>query len=181
MVAVYSSGFTRRYLDYIRNGGVTDYWQLGGMSFSASDSRISTNSNIQNGHQFYMGYNNAANNGLTIAPLAQPNVGVKMLEVDREAGTVVFAVEKDNLKISNGADVKGYSDNLTTQKWGVTGSTGAGTFDGGVRVGGTSGPTWTSGTGAPVGACGTGSLYTRTDGGAGSTLYACEAGAWAAK
>jgi len=40
---------------------------------------------------------------------------------------------------------------------------------------------WTHGAGVPTGGCATGSLYTRTGGGAGSTLYVCEAGAWAAK
>lgn len=38
-----------------------------------------------------------------------------------------------------------------------------------------------SAAGAPAGACTTGSLYLRTDGGANTTLYVCEAGAWAAK
>lgn len=36
-------------------------------------------------------------------------------------------------------------------------------------------------TGAPAGACVTGSMYRRTDGTAGATLYVCEATAWAAK
>lgn len=35
--------------------------------------------------------------------------------------------------------------------------------------------------GAPAGACTTGSLYTRTDGTAGATLYVCENSAWVAK
>lgn len=47
------------------------------------------------------------------------------------------------------------------------------------------GVSWTSGAGAPSGSpsggCTTGSLYSRTDGSAGSTLYVCEGGAWAAK
>jgi hypothetical protein len=48
---------------------------------------------------------------------------------------------------------------------------------------GTAGPTWTSGTGAPIGACIVGSLYSRTDGAAGSTLYVCQgpSGTWTAK
>ena len=37
------------------------------------------------------------------------------------------------------------------------------------------------GLGAPSGSCVTPSLYLRTDGGTGSTLYVCESGAWAAK
>lgn len=39
----------------------------------------------------------------------------------------------------------------------------------------------TKASGAPVGACTTGDLYTRTDGGVGSTLYVCEGGSWSAK
>jgi len=50
----------------------------------------------------------------------------------------------------------------------------------GVSIGGTT-VTWTNGTGAPTGSCSTGSMYTRTDGGPGSTLYVCEAGAWSPK
>lgn len=39
----------------------------------------------------------------------------------------------------------------------------------------------TKASGAPAGACTTGDLYTRTDGGVGSTLYVCEGGSWSAK
>jgi hypothetical protein len=46
---------------------------------------------------------------------------------------------------------------------------------------GSSGPTITTGTGAPSHSAPDGSLYLRTDGGAGSTLYVREAGAWVAK
>lgn len=38
-----------------------------------------------------------------------------------------------------------------------------------------------SGKGAPSGSCRTGSLYTRIDGGVGSTFYICEGGRWASK
>lgn len=37
------------------------------------------------------------------------------------------------------------------------------------------------GAGAPAGACATGDLYLNTTGGAGTTLYVCEAGVWAGK
>jgi hypothetical protein len=43
------------------------------------------------------------------------------------------------------------------------------------------GPTWSGGPGAPSGACQAGSLYSRTDGGPGSTLYVCEKSAWVGK
>lgn len=46
---------------------------------------------------------------------------------------------------------------------------------------GTGGPSWTAGAGAPSDPCTTGSLYSRTDGGTGTTLYVCESAAWAAK
>ena len=42
-------------------------------------------------------------------------------------------------------------------------------------------PFVTTGSGAPAGGCTTGSLYLRSDGGGGSTLYVCESGAWVAK
>jgi hypothetical protein len=48
----------------------------------------------------------------------------------------------------------------------------------GVRFGNASGPSITFAAGAPAGACITGSLYLRTNGGAGSTIYACESAAW---
>jgi len=68
----------------------------------------------------------------------------------------------------------------------VTGATGAATFAGAVSVSGTT-ATWTSGTGSPesVKTAPVGSLYTRTDGGASTTLYVKESGAgntgWVAK
>lgn len=43
------------------------------------------------------------------------------------------------------------------------------------------GPTITTGTGVPASEQPDGSLYLRSDGGAGSTLYVREAGAWVAK
>lgn len=58
---------------------------------------------------------------------------------------------------------------------------GAGTGAGKLSFGPSGSITISTGSGAPAGACVTGSLYLRTDGGAGSTLYVCEATAWAAK
>ncbi|MCA1567232.1 MAG: cadherin-like domain-containing protein [Acidobacteria bacterium] len=40
---------------------------------------------------------------------------------------------------------------------------------------------WTSGAGAPTGSCTAGSMYTRTDGGTGTSFYVCEATVWVAK
>jgi hypothetical protein len=55
-------------------------------------------------------------------------------------------------------------------------------FGDGIAVGAGNSPTWTSGTGEKTGRCSpAGSLFTRTDGGPGSTLYVCEGGIWAAK
>jgi hypothetical protein len=52
---------------------------------------------------------------------------------------------------------------------------------GGVRIGGGAGPFWVSGAGTPEGnvVAPVGSLFSRTDGGAGSTLYVKESGAGA--
>ena len=60
-------------------------------------------------------------------------------------------------------------------------STGAGAswFAGSVGTGGSSGPYWKSGSGAPTYAAPKGSMYSRTDGGVGSTLYVSQgAGSW---
>ena len=51
----------------------------------------------------------------------------------------------------------------------------AGTFTT-LKVGTTSGPTWTAGTGAPGSTQPLGSLYSRTDGGVGTTLYVSRGG-----
>jgi len=58
-------------------------------------------------------------------------------------------------------------------------STGSGTPT--VQLG-NAGPTWTSGLGAPTSSCTVGSLYSRTDGVSGSTLYVCvgPSGTWKA-
>jgi hypothetical protein len=56
----------------------------------------------------------------------------------------------------------------------------------GLRIGGSAGPTWTSGTGAPSADAPIGSLYSRTDGGAATSLYVktaagAGAGNWTSK
>ena len=60
---------------------------------------------------------------------------------------------------------------------GTVASTGSGTPT--VQLGNT-GPTWTTGLGAPTSSCTVGSLYSRTDGASGSTLYVCvgPSGTW---
>lgn len=47
-------------------------------------------------------------------------------------------------------------------------------------AGATGGPSWTFGTGAPTASEPNGSIYSRTDGGAGTTLYVRVSGAWSA-
>jgi hypothetical protein len=50
-----------------------------------------------------------------------------------------------------------------------------------VKVGGTTGPTWTTGSAAPAATAPVGSLYSRTGGAVGATLYVSRgAGTWAA-
>jgi hypothetical protein len=66
--------------------------------------------------------------------------------------------------------------NLPIQAPGFQGTgVGPGTIDLG------SGVTFTAGMGAPITSCSNGSLYLRIDGAAGTTLYLCEAKAWAPK
>lgn len=78
------------------------------------------------------------------------------------------------------------SNDLIVSGTGTSTFAGAATFAGAVSVSGTT-ATWTSGTGSPesVKTAPVGSLYTRTDGGAGTTLYIKESGSgntgWVAK
>ncbi len=79
-----------------------------------------------------------------------------------------------NYANSNIGIVRGSS----SAEYGTTLSGGITSF-GGLSLGG--GMTWTKGTGAPAGACVNGSIYSRTDGGAGTTYYFCESLNWVAK
>ncbi len=116
-----------------------------------------------------------ADNGLTINGNATGH-----LLAAQVSGVNRFLVNNAQAYFNNGLDVKGYSDNLTTQKWQISGATGKANFNGGVCQDGAQTVCDLSGSGAPTGACTTGSTYRRTDGGSASTLYICESGAWVA-
>lgn len=79
--------------------------------------------------------------------------------------------------IANGFDLTNLT--ITNNAWKSTGTTidgsGNGTFAS-VRTTSSSGPTWTSGTGAPGTTQPKGSIWSRTDGGVGTTLYISQGG-----
>lgn len=114
-----------------------DFWNIRQTYFSGSDSRVSTNSTPQTNVQFYLGYNNASFFGLVIAPVTAPSTNaIKPLDVRRASdGTTVFAVEKDRVVVNNGLDLKGFSDNETTNKWTILGASGNISTSGSVSVG----------------------------------------------
>jgi hypothetical protein len=69
--------------------------------------------------------------------------------------------------------------NGSTVDLNIATSGGASWFSGSVGVGGSSGPNWSSGTGAPTYTASRGSMFSRTDGGVGSTLYVSQgSGVW---
>lgn len=79
--------------------------------------------------------------------------------------------------VANGFDLTNLT--ITNNAWKSTGATidgsGNGTFAS-VRTTSSSGPTWTSGTGAPGTTQPKGSIFSRTDGGVGTTLYVSQGG-----
>jgi hypothetical protein len=77
-----------------------------------------------------------------------------------------------NLQISSFNDDGTY----LSQPMHITRATGRVTLSDDVQIGGGSGPTWTSGSGAPSATEPLGSLYSRSDGGVGTTLYVSRGG-----
>lgn len=106
----------------------------------------------------------------------------RLIAAVNAANTRYVGLDANNhLAGGDGADLTGAA------LWKLDNDSGEVRANGGVRVGSATGPTWTSGTGSPEGVVTApiGSLYTDTNGGAGTTLYAKESGSgntgWAAK
>jgi hypothetical protein len=123
VIQVLNSGSTARKLIYDRPN---DWWHLSGLFIDGSTTRISTNSTPQANTEFYLGYGGSGFAGLIIAPTAAPNSGVAQLDVQTSGGTSLFRVEGNGsaVKLTNGANLIGYSDNGSTQKFGIAGATG---------------------------------------------------------
>ncbi|HUS20246.1 MAG TPA: hypothetical protein VMZ25_11410 [Terriglobales bacterium] len=117
----------------------------------------------------------ATENGITIAGNATGHLlNAQVASVTR------FLVNGTEAYFNSGLDVRGYSDNQTTEKWQITGSNGRANFNGGICQDSAQMVCDLSGAGAPSGACTTGSTYRRTDGGSATSLYVCESSAWVA-
>ncbi|MCU1309986.1 MAG: putative autotransporter protein [Candidatus Angelobacter sp.] len=107
-----------------------DWWQLGNLRIHGTEPRISLGTTIQPNTLGYLYYNAPAWDGLILAPVSvNANKAIFDTQV---SGVPRLRVENTRVFFNNGIDVLGFSDNQATQKWGVTGSTGAGRFDGGV-------------------------------------------------
>jgi hypothetical protein len=77
------------------------------------------------------------------------------------------------------AGASGTALNANVEAMRIVGATGMVQGTTGMKVGGASGPTWTSGTGVPATTQPVGSLFSRTDGAVGTTLYVSRgAGTW---
>lgn len=152
-----SSGGASFFGGAIRGAGINDVLLLSGGGTSPQYVQHSTS-----GGNYYYGVSNSAGAGLLSG-----------------AGAYSFAI------LSESARNLALGTNNTLRLL-IDGTTGAATFAGSVSVSGTT-ATWTSGTGSPesVKTAPVGSLYTRTDGGASTTLYVKESGSgntgWVAK
>ena len=127
------------------------------------------------------------NIGLGAAPLSAPKIYAfggannEILRAASGADGPTQIILDQTTRLLRFVDGSGPTNRMTLDM-----TTGAATFSGAVSVSGTA-ATWTSGTGSPesVKTAPVGSLYTRTDGGASTTLYVKESGAsntgWIAK
>jgi hypothetical protein len=95
--------------------------------------------------------------------------------VESGVNTVVYK-NNDFLNYAN-ANI-GIVRGASSSEYGTTLGAGTTIFSS-VSLGGTA--SWTRGAGAPAGVCTTGSIYSRTDGGVGTSYYVCESAAWVAK
>jgi hypothetical protein len=129
-----NGGVHARQILYDRTSPGLDFWTLGGLRLAGSGLNYAFNTNPVPGTHIYEFYNDATMDGFGVNPAATPNAGVRPFYV-AVAGQDRFAIENTKMVVNKGVDVFGYSDNRTTQKWGITGSSGAGRFDGGVQVG----------------------------------------------
>lgn len=111
-----------------------------------------------------------ADSTITTQQYAINSVGASLTAIGSSATDTVSGVDCQNYEI----DI-----NNNSPAFCISNGLKAG-FASSVSIGGTSATIILGQTGAPSGACVSGSLYTRSDGGVGSTLYACEASAWVA-
>ncbi|MCU1307076.1 MAG: putative autotransporter protein [Acidobacteriaceae bacterium] len=126
---LHTNGASRR---LILDRTVDTWFFGGGQALAGGDSRFALGGIAPDATtQAYIYLNNAAWRGLIVNNRVAPNAGVAL--ADFQVNDVpLFRIENTKVKFNNSVDVLGYSDNATTQKWGVTGSTGAGRFDGGI-------------------------------------------------
>ena len=112
---------TQRTLAYDRTD---DWWQWSGNQYlSATDQRIGLGTNPQPSTLGYFYYNNAAWDGLILAPNATPNSGKAIFDT-QVAGVPRLRVENSRVIVNNGSDLVGYSDDRVTQQWKITGTNG---------------------------------------------------------
>jgi hypothetical protein len=127
-----SSGLQVRGYGYNR----TNDWFVfnGGQYFSGGDARFGIGTNPQTNVLGYMFYNNAAWNGIILAPNVAPNAGVAIFDM-AVAGSTRFKQENLITHFANGDVLKGWSDQLTTLKWQISGVDGGSSFAGAMQVG----------------------------------------------
>lgn len=134
-----NSGLAARNFNYDRTN---DAWVLGYINANAGSSAtnglLGVGTNAQPNTHSYFYYNSASMRGLVLAPAVNPSSDASNLcpfavEV---AGVPTFQVAKTRVAVNNGMDLKGYSDNLVTNKWSIAGATGNISTAGSLQIGG---------------------------------------------
>ncbi len=120
-VSLLNGSGTQRTLTYDRTN---DWWQWSGNQYiSGTDQRVALGTNPQPSTLGYFYYNNAAWDGLILAPAATPNAGKAIFDT-QVAGIPRLRVENARVIVNNSSDLVGYSDDRATQKWKITGANG---------------------------------------------------------
>jgi len=142
------------------------------VNFEASGSTLGT---IQANGGAFINYNGTSVVGLSLSG------GTYSQDAIRIAANQTFSWEDTGAITTqyNSSSLSWQFKNNSAVEFEISTSLGQSYFSGSVGVGGSSGPYWKSGTGVPAYSAAKGSMYSRTDGGLGSTLYVSQgAGTW---
>ncbi|HMD99572.1 MAG TPA: hypothetical protein VKM93_19865 [Terriglobia bacterium] len=150
---------------------------------SGTVTRVATGAGLTGGPVTSSGTVSIATGGVTNSMLANPTLMVTAGTALTGGGAVSLGgnvtLNVDTTKVPQLSTSNTFTGAITASSVSTSGS-GAGKVQ---LSSGATNVSWTLGAGAPSGACAVGSLYSRTDGGPGSTLYVCEgpSGTWAGK
>jgi hypothetical protein len=144
----------------------------------AANNLVISGTTLDGTHNHDATYVNVTGDAMTGA-LTITKTSTSALLIENDGGTDTLKVDSSGgyLQLANNANLAGYSDAYSTEKWHITTSTGDLQLDGQIEI--AASVTIRSGTGSPEGVVTAvvGSLYLRTNGAGGTTAYIKESGA----